>query len=281
MVSVFAVAHEDDWQLFMNPEAYHAMNEPQEKAVFIHVTAGDAGAGVERVEGAPIPYYLAREEGALRAVRFMANAADPSQGRGVAMESAMVDRAGHAVQRYAYENAVVYFLRIPDGNIVNGKVYTPHPQSLTKLRAGEVAATETIDKSARYVGWADLVATLTAIVEAEMVAGSGLALHIAELDETLNPGDHPDHRATAFAMEAVAAKHTCAPLWRHVEYFTKTLPQNLSGADYMIDVGTWAATASGLSDNYAKATWEAEHNAWLGRSYSRTQAPAKTCGAVG
>jgi hypothetical protein len=277
-VSVFAVAHEDDWQLFMNPEAYHAMDAPQEKAVFIHVTAGDAGAGVT---GEPVPYYLAREEGALRAVRFMANAADPSQGRGVAMDSAMVERAGHKVQRYAYANAVIYFLRIPDGNIVTGKVYTPHPRSLTKLRAGEVEVTETIDGSARYVGWTDLVATLNTIVESERVAGSGLNLHIAELDETLNPGDHPDHRATAFAMEDVAKQHPCAPLWRHLEYFTKTKPPNLSGADYMIDVGTWAATASGLGDNYAKATWEPEHNAWLGRSYSRVQAPPPSCGAGG
>ncbi len=46
MVSVFTVAHQDDWQLFMNPAAYHGMDEPQEKAVFIHVTAGDAGRGV-------------------------------------------------------------------------------------------------------------------------------------------------------------------------------------------------------------------------------------------
>lgn len=277
VVSVFAVAHEDDWQLFMNPEAYHAMDESQEKAVIIHVTAGDAGAGVG---GEPVPYYLAREEGALRAVRFMANAADPSRGQGAGMVSAMVDRNGHQVLRYTYTNVVVYFLRLPDGNIVNGKIYTPHPQSLTKLRAGEVEATETIDKSARYVGWADLVATLNAIVESEKVPGSGLALHIAELDETLNKGDHPDHRATAFAMEDVALSHPCAPLWRHVEYFTKTMPQNVSGKDYMIDVGTWAATTSGLGDNYAKATWETDHNAWLGRSYSRVRAPAAGCGAA-
>ena len=178
-MSVFTVAHEDDWQLFMNPEAYHAMNEPQEKAVFIHVTAGDAGAGVG---GEPVPYYLAREEGALRAVRFMANAADASRGQGVAMDAARVDRAGHMIQRYAYANAVVYFLRIPDGNIVNGTVYTPHPQSLTKLRAGEVSATEAIDRSATYVGWPDLVTTLNAIVESERVSGSGLRLHIAELN---------------------------------------------------------------------------------------------------
>ena len=51
MVSIFTVAHQDDWQLFMNPEAYHGMDEPQEKAVFIHVTAGDAGAGAGQHRG--------------------------------------------------------------------------------------------------------------------------------------------------------------------------------------------------------------------------------------
>ncbi len=278
MVSVFAVAHQDDWQLFMNPEAFHAMNEPQEKAVFIHVTAGDAGAGAGGP--GPVPYYLAREEGALRAVRFMANAADPAIGRGAQMQSTMAMRGGHGVQRYAYRNAVVYFLRLPDGNIVNGTVYTPHPESLTRLRSGEAATSGTVEMSGRYEGWGDLVETLNAIVEAEKVAGSGLTLHIAELDEEINARDHPDHRATAFAMEDVAKLHPCAPLYRHIEYHTRTMPLNVTGTDYMIDVGTWAATASGLSDNHAKATWEPEHNAWIGRAYSRVQAPAAGCPAA-
>jgi len=274
MVSIFTVAHQDDWQLFMNPDAYRGMDEPQEKAVFIHVTAGDAGAGAG---GEPVPYYLAREEGALRAVRFMANAADPANGRGAKMVSEQAERGGHGVQRYTYANAVVYFLRLPDGNIVNGKVYTPHPESLTRLRSGEAATSGTVEQSGRYEGWQDLVDTLNAIVESERVAGSGLKLHIAELDEELNPLDHPDHRAVAFAMEKVARRHPCAPVYRHLEYHTKTKPVNVTGKDYMIDVGTWAATASGLSDNYAKATWEAEHNAWLGRNYFRETLPAGPC----
>ncbi len=275
-VSVFAVAHQDDWQLFMNPDAYHAMNEPQEKAVFIHVTAGDAGAGAG---GEPVPYYLAREEGALRAVRFMANAADPTIGKGARMDSAMVMRGGHGVQRYAYANAVVYFLRLPDGNIVNGSVFTPHPESITRLRSGEAATSGTVEQSARYEGWDDLLETLNDIVESERVAGSGLALHIAELDEKMNPGDHPDHRATAQAMEDVAKMHACVPVYRHIEYFTRTRPVNVTGEDYMIDVGTWAATASGLSDNHAKATWEDGHNAWIGRNYFRVTPATGACGS--
>lgn len=273
------MAHQDDWQLFMNPEAYHAMNEPQEKAVFIHVTAGDAGAGASGPD--PVPYYLAREEGALRAVRFMANAADPAVGKGAKMESEMVMRGGHGVQRYAYANAVVYFLRLPDGGIADGKGgYTPNPESITRLRLGDAATSGTVEQSARYEGWDDLVSTLKDIVESERVAGSGLTLHIADLDEGVNPGDHPDHRSTAFAMEDVAKAYPCAPVYRHIEYFTRTKPVNLTGEDYMIDVGTWAATASGLSDNHAKATWEPEHNAWIGRSYSRVQEPAAGCGSA-
>jgi hypothetical protein len=37
-LSVFVVAHPDDWQLFMNPAAFHAMNDPHGKAVFVHVS---------------------------------------------------------------------------------------------------------------------------------------------------------------------------------------------------------------------------------------------------
>ena len=195
------------------------------------------------------------------------------------MESGKVEIAGHKILRFAYANAVVYFLRLPDGNIVNGTVYTPHPQAIEKLRTAAIDASETIDRSARYVGWGDLVGTLAAIVERERVAGSDLSLHLAETNEELNPGDHPDHRATALAMEEVARRFPCASTHRYDEYATRSRPQNVTGNDYMIDVGTWAATASGLSDNLARATWEPEHNAWIGRSYSRSTPPSGVCPA--
>jgi hypothetical protein len=42
------------------------------KTVFVHVTAGDAGLGTGE-GGRKHPYYLARENGAAAAVRFMAS----------------------------------------------------------------------------------------------------------------------------------------------------------------------------------------------------------------
>lgn len=273
-VSIFAVAHQDDWQLFMNPMAYRAMDEPQEKAVFIHVTAGDAGRGLS---GEPIPYYLAREEGALRAVRFMANAANTQSGLGAIIETTRPQIAGHAIARHAYANAVVYFLRVPDGFIVEGDVMTPHPGSLARLRAKEIAETQSIDGVALYAGWDDLVATLAAIVAAEQVAGSRLTIHTQEPDEALNPGEHPDHRATALAMLDAAQRFPCAAVTRHDTYDTRRRRPNVTGEDYMIDVGVWAATASGLSDSHAPGTWEPVHNSWIGRSYARTTPPAPGC----
>jgi hypothetical protein len=274
-LSVFVVAHPDDWQLFMNPAAFHAMNEPHEKAVFVHVSAGDAGRGLG---GMPTPYYLAREEGALRAIRFMANAVDASAALGADTRPEVVDRAGHPVARHRYANAVAYFLRIHDGNIVNGDQSQEHPLSLQRLRSGASAETKAIDDSARYAGWSDFVATLEAVVRSELAPGTALNLHIAELDERRNPGDHHDHRAVAFAMEEVAVRLPCARVTRHQEYATRDRRPNVRGVDYMIDAGTWAATASGLSDFHAGSTWEPGHNAWVGRDYHRTQEPREACG---
>ena len=44
-VSFYFAAHQDDWQLFMNPSAFQDVIGNAAKTVFIHVTAGDAGLG--------------------------------------------------------------------------------------------------------------------------------------------------------------------------------------------------------------------------------------------
>jgi len=272
-VNVFVVGHEDDWQLFMNPEAFHSMDEPGEKAVFVHVTAGDAGRGVT---GEPTPYYLAREEGALRAIRFLSNAR-PDTGMGVEMQHTTVGRGGHNLQRIAYANAVAYFLRLPDGNYEGPGYETTGWQSLERLRTGAIAEIEAVDASARYAGWEDLVETLADIIRSEMQTGETLGLHIPQKDPAINPDDHSDHRNTALAVEAAAARFPCASIHRYDEYATGERVANVDGTDYMIDVGTWAATASGLSDSHAFSTWDPVHNSWLGRTYSRITWPREDC----
>src|SRR5512144_1026118 len=45
-VAFYFAAHEDDWQLFMNPNAYQDVQRTSTKVVFVYLTAGDAGAGL-------------------------------------------------------------------------------------------------------------------------------------------------------------------------------------------------------------------------------------------
>jgi hypothetical protein len=274
-VNVFVSPHPDDWQLFMNPEAFHSMDEPDERAVFVHVTAGDAGLGAT---GEPVPYFVAREEGAMRAIRFMANAnPEPAAGRGVEMSRAAVERNGHELQRITYGNAVAYFLRLPDGNMDGSGYETTGWQSLLRLRTGAIAELQSVDASQSYAGWSDLVATLADIVRNEIRAGETLGLHFAEKDAELNPDDHLDHINAALAMESVAKEFPCASVHRYDEYITGERDVNVEGSDYLVDVGTWAATASGLSDSHAFSTWDSEHNSWLGRAYSRATFPKAGC----
>ncbi len=91
-VSFYFAAHEDDWQLFMNPSAFQDVINGAKKTVFIHMTAGDAGLGTGR-GGRKHPFYLARENGAKRAIRFMADADDIPAERG---------GSTHVVQRSSY-----------------------------------------------------------------------------------------------------------------------------------------------------------------------------------
>ena len=59
-VSFYFTAHQDDWQLFMNPPAFRDALDGNTKCVFIHMIASDAGLGTNN-GGRKYPFYLARE----------------------------------------------------------------------------------------------------------------------------------------------------------------------------------------------------------------------------
>jgi hypothetical protein len=119
-VSFYFAAHEDDWQLFMNPSAFEDVINGAAKTVFVHVTAGDAGLGMGRGDR-KYPFYLSRENGAETAIRFMADAdAIPAE-----KTVSHVVFNGHPIYRMGYRNAVGYFTRLPDGNGSTRAIATP------------------------------------------------------------------------------------------------------------------------------------------------------------
>src|SRR3954453_3995023 len=103
-VSFYIVAHADDWQLFMQPNAYKDLVSIGTKIVFIITTAGDAGQE-ER-------YWCAREEGCKSCIRFcLAPLFEISESNGIKE----INR--HDISYWTAGNAICYFLRLPDGNL--------------------------------------------------------------------------------------------------------------------------------------------------------------------
>ncbi|MDC8000175.1 discoidin domain-containing protein [Aequorivita todarodis] len=260
--SVYVSAHPDDWQLFMNPNAYNSIKGTNEKVVFIHTTAGDAGNGITN------NYYLAREEGSLRAIRFMSNTFTNQGAPGTNMNQTTVNVNGHQILKLSYRNAVIYFLRLPDGNYRGTGYSGTNDQSLQKLYNGSIPSISAIDGTATYSSLADLENTLKSIVQTESIGN--IKFNLADHDASINPDDHSDHVHSSLIMQDVANSIGGVTLNLYSEYDTAIRPVNVFNNDFMVNAGTWGATASGISDNSFFSTWDNDHNVWLYRQYFRT-----------
>src|SRR5262245_54349313 len=183
-VSFYFAAHEDDWQLFMNPSAFKDVIGGAAKTVFVHLTAGDAGLGAG-LGGRRHPFYLARENGAEAAIRFMADA----DGAPAERVPAPMTFNGHVVYRVSYRNTVGYFLRFPDGNASGAGYEATGFQSLKRLASGENDVLQAVDASTTYHGWSDLVATLRALIAYERGRAAVAQINVAETDARVNPND--------------------------------------------------------------------------------------------
>lgn len=262
-VSFYFSAHEDDWQLFMNPSAFHDVLDGG-KTVFVHVTAGDAGLGTAN-GGRKHPYYLARENGAESAIRFMADAVE-----GPPLEEAAgsVTINGHPVRRVNYRNTAAYFLRLPDGGTEGAGYAETGYQSLKRLAAGEIATLAVIDGTTAYQSWGDLLATFRALIDLERAQTASVDLHVPELDPAINPNDHPDHVMTAkLALEA--AEDLSGRRIHHPGYNCGALPENLEGAERDMKCAVYAVTLAGVMALDHPTSWQHYDQSFVGRNYCR------------
>ena len=260
----FVSAHQDDWQLFMNPNVYHSISEEKDKTVIIHTTAGEAGAGMGNDA-----YYLAREKGSLAAIRFLSNTFKSGEGLGNEMERNYVFINNHKILRYQYRNTVVYLLRLPDGN-GQGTGYELHDfKTIEKLYDQKIEQLTTIDKSTTYSNREDLEKTLIALIRKESLA-TNIEIHLADTDQNINPNDHADHQTSSRFFQAVAKQLGGIKLFLYTNYASVKQPQNIDGKDFLISAGVWGVTTAHIADNRHYSTWDQVHNAWIGRQYYRT-----------
>lgn len=223
-------AHQDDWQLFMTPQAHRDLTAARTRVVFVYLTAGDAGIEASWRRG--------RTAGALGSVQFATRQR---------IEAPVPERAeanGHPVALYPIAHTRSYFLDLPDGNVDGGGFPATGRQSLQRLRAGALPALETQADSpafaTRYVSWQDLTATLRALLERE---GPG-EVHL------LDPqgARHADHRDTGLLARDAIGDAAGYPQAFYEDYAIAERPPNVEGLDL-----AWKA---GLYFAYAQAAFE-------------------------
>jgi hypothetical protein len=271
-VAFYFSAHEDDWQLFMNPNAYRDVQRPSTKVVFVYLTAGDDGAGLGTA-GRAHPYYLARENGAKLSVKFIADANNTP----AAPVDSSASVSGHKIKLFRYRNTVSYFLRLPDGNIEGPGYQSTGFQSLKRLHEGAISEMTTIDNSATYKGWSDLTNTLRELIDAERGSAQNVWVNIPDTDLQKNVDDHADHQHMARAVLEAIDDLPCINKAFYLNYVTADLPENMTSAEQQIEAGTFAALVVGLTELDHPSPFEPMHRSWLGRHYFRTQPASQKC----
>jgi hypothetical protein len=274
-VSFYFAAHEDDWQLFMNPNAFEDVLGGAAKTVFVHVTAGDDGLGTGTGDR-KFPYYLARENGAVNAMRFMADA-DRTP---IADSADSMTFNGHPIYRVGYRNTIGYFLRLPDGNALGEGFAGTGFQSLKRLADGDIAALTAVDGSTTYHGWSDLVATVREIIKYERARAPLIQLNVADPDPRINPADHSDHLMTAKAALDAAGDMDCVRRAFFVDYASSKLPANLTARERDMESAVFAVTLAGVIAFDQSTAWQHYDQSFIGRNYFRVEEPAGRCRAA-
>jgi hypothetical protein len=270
--SFYFAAHQDDWQLFMNPSAFLDVKSPRTKTIFVHLTAGDAGSGLG-LRGRKHPFYLARENGAEAAIRFMADANEMPVEK--VAENKMLN--GHPIYRVSYRNTVSYFLRVPDGN-VNGAGYPETGNaSLLRLAKGQIETLRAIDGSTVYHGWGDLTATLRVLIDFERSDAPAVQINVGDTDAKINPEDHPDHQMTAKAALEAAKNLACARRLHFVDYASGKLPENLPAKQRDMESAVFAVTAAGIRALDHSSAWHKYNDTFVGRNYFRVEEGVGRC----
>jgi len=252
-------AHQDDWQLFMSPQAYTDLIAEGTTVVFIYTTAGDAGADASWGRG--------RSAGALSSIQFA------KRQRIAAIAPELVTANGHPLPCYTIAKTRSYFLNLPDGNMDGNGFPATGRASLERLHASQIPSIAAlVDQPAyatNYTSWQDLVTTVRALLDRE----AGDDMRAERLVHILDPdvSRHSDHKFTGIAVSdaiAGAARYRRA---MYEEYMIPDKTPNVSGVDLVVKAGLYlfyAQTAfeySGMVQQFDD--W---HLSFLPRQY-RTQ----------
>ena len=276
--SVFVHAHNDDWQLFESPDAYHAY-QSGDHVMWIYMTAGDAGQSDF--------YWHAREEASKASTREVVGA-----GLGESTTTVTACYGGsssvcHDLTAWSYGTTISIFMRLPDGGIQGGGFPSHNYETMEKLRDRQIASLGAVDGSTRYESWADLYQTLAAAINAYAPYAATTSINAPDFDRDRQTThvdicpdcpDHADHLAVADAVYAITIGPD-APWGRAfyidypIDWADSRYPENLDQASYEVKKAAFMAYNQAMKDQtgvdeYNQMPWFWE-NAFH-RDYVRT-----------
>ena len=233
-ISFYVIAHADDWQIFMQPNAFNDLVAENRKVVFIVTTAGDAGMDTT--------YWMAREEGLKSSVRFCLAPFGP-----VVESNSIKKFNNHPILCTSVNNTSSYFLRLPDGGL-EGNGFSIHAyKTLLKLEAKEISFIEAIDNSTIYKDWKDFYSSIESIIVYESNGCQNNWVNYMNPETSLNANDHPDHIITGRAIQEMDVskelKHA-----QFVGYSVSALSKELTQEELF-----WKA---GMLASYEKAVFD-------------------------
>jgi hypothetical protein len=264
-VSFYVSGHADDWQLFMSKNI--AEDLPFAKIVIITITAGDAGHGSSSYGNGKIPYYLAREKGAIYSSKF----AYDMIGNEVndVPQCNMVLINGHSVAKYSYKNRIVnYFLRLPDGFHDGQGSPTTGNQSIQKLKEGKLKAITAVDNSTLYQSWSDLTSTLKSIIISEKGSDEQIWMNIPSSDHKFNEGDHSDHYTSSLLVQDAVSDLPWVGIVSWMHYRTRKLQPNLTSIELQNSTAIFAAYTWSLLESGYVTSFDNAHRRFLPGQYS-------------
>jgi hypothetical protein len=157
------------------------------------------------------------------------------------------------VHYWSANTTTAYFLRLPDGNLDGNGFEETGFQSLSKLISGQTDAIETVDHATHYESWSALLNTLESIISFESHGISNKGMHYLNPDTAINPTDHPDHRATGFAIQSIS---TISSFYQslYMGYNANAARKNLSLKEAFWKAGMFAAYEKAVYDRSGYST---------------------------
>ena len=263
-----AVAHQDDWQLFMGSDVCAHIRDPHCNVVIVVATAGNGKHGdyhwKSRLSGAVLSVCRALPSWSPYALNHREAPGLPS---GFSVSHERTSAAGKHVLRCEIRanaglGATLYFLHIPE--------------PLSGLHDAAPVTPLWPEDAPAYGSWSEFVGTLESILlEEARGAEEPMAVHAADPDPSANPDDHADHTLTSQAVREIANRHRqFRPVW-YSTYSNRHKPENIDGSqadDQRSAIyaygGGYMATAAGFGETW-RTGWEREYPVFKGRQYPK------------